>query len=118
MKNYSMTGACASQNAQGDQALRRRAWSIQLLQALILDDKAFRLQFCTEMQHHLEEDCFPGNLIFSDEATFHLHGKVNRHNVRIWGTEKPHVAIEHIEILRNGTFAVPFPTRRCMDNFS
>jgi hypothetical protein len=51
------------------------------------------------MQHHLEEDCFPGNLIFSDEATFHLHGKVNRHNVRIWGTEKPHVAIEHIEIL-------------------
>ncbi|KAG8286217.1 hypothetical protein J6590_065677 [Homalodisca vitripennis] len=25
----------------------------------------------------------------SDEATFHTNGKVNRHNVRIWGTDNP-----------------------------
>ncbi|GBN90537.1 hypothetical protein AVEN_54331-1 [Araneus ventricosus] len=33
-------------------------------------------------------------LIFSDEAAFHLSGKVNRHNVRVWGTELPHVIVE------------------------
>jgi hypothetical protein len=33
--------------------------------------------------------------VFSDEATFHLSGKVNRHNLRIWGMENPHATIEH-----------------------
>ena len=33
-------------------------------------------------------------IIFSDGATFHLSGKVNRHNVRIWGTQNPHVTLE------------------------
>ncbi|GBN87611.1 hypothetical protein AVEN_135866-1 [Araneus ventricosus] len=35
-----------------------------------------------------------GTLIFSDETTFHLSGKVNRHNVRVWGAEFPHVTVE------------------------
>ncbi|KAJ4449078.1 hypothetical protein ANN_00473 [Periplaneta americana] len=30
-----------------------------------------------------------------DEATFHVSGKVNRHNCRIWGSENPSVVIEH-----------------------
>ena len=34
-------------------------------------------------------------IIFCDEATFHISGKVNGHNVLIWGTEKPHAQIEH-----------------------
>ncbi|PSN34568.1 hypothetical protein C0J52_18335, partial [Blattella germanica] len=34
-------------------------------------------------------------LIFSDEATFFLGGKVNRDNVRIWGIENPRVYVEH-----------------------
>ncbi|KAJ4428941.1 hypothetical protein ANN_25937 [Periplaneta americana] len=29
------------------------------------------------------------------EATFHVSGKVNRHNCRIWGSENPSVVIEH-----------------------
>jgi hypothetical protein len=33
-------------------------------------------------------------IIFSDEATFHLTGKVNRHNIRIWGSEKPVTVVE------------------------
>jgi hypothetical protein len=32
---------------------------------------------------------------FSDEATFHLSGKVNRHNVRIWGTAQLRATTEH-----------------------
>ena len=31
---------------------------------------------------------------FSDEATFHLSGLVNRQNMRFWGTENPHKIAE------------------------
>ena len=41
------------------------------------------------------ENEFIERLIFCDEATFHISGKVNVHNVRIWGTEHPHAQIEH-----------------------
>jgi hypothetical protein len=34
--------------------------------------------------------------IFSDESTFHLSGRLNCHNCRIWGSENPH-AIREIE---------------------
>jgi hypothetical protein len=34
--------------------------------------------------------------VFSDEACFHLSGKVNRHNVRIWGMENPRATVQHI----------------------
>ena len=47
------------------------------------------------MQEKLEEDEFNERLVFSDEATCHTNGKVNRHNVRIWGEENPHATIEH-----------------------
>ena len=33
-------------------------------------------------------------LLFSDEAHFHLRGKVNRQNFRFWATKQPH---EHSE---------------------
>ena len=29
-------------------------------------------------------------LIFGDKATFHINGKVDCHNVQIWGFENPH----------------------------
>ena len=29
-------------------------------------------------------------ICFSDEATFHVSGKLHKHNVRIWGSEHPH----------------------------
>jgi hypothetical protein len=40
------------------------------------------------------DDNLLSKIIFSDEATFHLSGKVNRHNVRIWGSENPHATLE------------------------
>jgi hypothetical protein len=45
------------------------------------------------MQEALEDEDFAAKLILSDEATFHLSGKVNRHNVRLWGTENPRAFI-------------------------
>jgi hypothetical protein len=34
-------------------------------------------------------------LVFSDEETFHLFGRVNRHDVRIWSVKIPHESFEH-----------------------
>jgi hypothetical protein len=42
----------------------------------------------------MEKDVFFERLIFSDECTFHLCGKVNGHNVRIWWTENPKSVVE------------------------
>ncbi|KAJ4452061.1 hypothetical protein ANN_03577 [Periplaneta americana] len=33
-------------------------------------------------------------VIFSDEITFHINEKVNKHNVRIWESENPHFILE------------------------
>ena len=55
-----------------------------------------RRDFCIALQDRLDEDKFADQLLFSYEATFHLSGKVNRHNVRIWGTENPRVIVEHV----------------------
>jgi hypothetical protein len=64
-----------------------KLYRLQLLQAVTHDAKVRRLQFWTEAQQQIEEDGFTGKLIFSDEATFPLQGKVNRHKVRMEGTE-------------------------------
>ncbi len=34
-------------------------------------------------------------LFFSDECVFHVSGKFNKHNFRIWGTERPQETQEH-----------------------
>jgi len=60
------------------------------VQALTPADKVKRRDFCEEMQLKMEEKDF----IFSDEATLHISGKVNGHNVHIWGTEQPHAQTE------------------------
>ena len=46
------------------------------------------------MQEKLE-DQFNERLVFSDEDTFHTNGKVNKHNVCIWGKENPDATIKH-----------------------
>jgi hypothetical protein len=66
------------------------------LQALNPQDQNLRFQFCVDFQQRLEEDEFAEKLVFSDEATFRVCGKANRHNVRIWGTENPHPTVEHV----------------------
>ena len=60
------------------------SFQLQLLQALKFQDLDYRLQFCLDLQEWLEDDDFAQKLIFSDEATFNVSGKVNRHNVHIW----------------------------------
>ena len=35
-------------------------------------------------------------IIWSDEATFHLNGSVNRHNTVYYSQENPHVTVEKV----------------------
>ncbi|KAJ4439785.1 hypothetical protein ANN_07913 [Periplaneta americana] len=50
---------------------------------------------CQLQQQAADDDDLFSRLIFSDEATFHTSGKINKHNCRVWGTQKLHRIIEH-----------------------
>jgi hypothetical protein len=45
--------------------------------------------FCKIQEMCDSDKNFMDRLVFSDKATLHLSGKVNRHNNRIWGSEDP-----------------------------
>lgn len=75
--------------------LHLKPYKLQLLQALRPDDHNKRFEFSTAILQDMEEDTFAERLIFSDESTFHISGKVNRHNVRIWASENPRDVIQH-----------------------
>ncbi|KAJ4450115.1 hypothetical protein ANN_01522 [Periplaneta americana] len=54
-----------------------------------------RRNVCMSMQTLIEnDDEFIRSVVFSDEATFHLSGKMNRHNLSIWGSENPRTYVE------------------------
>ena len=68
----------------------------QMVQQLSDEDHRRRLDFCLHLQDLLSShDHFLEMVQFSDEATFHVSGAINRHNVRIWGSENPHAYVEH-----------------------
>ena len=48
------------------------------------------------MQAMLEQDGFDDRLVFSDEATFHLTGKVNKRNICVWGTVHSRLTQEYV----------------------
>jgi hypothetical protein len=52
--------------------------------------------FATEMLQRIDEDNgYLTRVSLSDEATFYTSGKINRHNVYIWGLESPRVVLEN-----------------------
>ena len=62
---------------------------------LLKDDPPKRIGFCRLMLDRLTADCdFVKNLCFSDEATFHLNGCVNKHNRLVYAKEYLHLFIE------------------------
>jgi len=71
-------------------------YKISSLHELIPADYDLRMDFASYCIEKMEFDaCWLGNILFSDEAHFFLHGKVNSRNGRIWATENPHAAVEH-----------------------
>ena len=68
-----------------------RAWKFTRVQEISEDDKVKRLQFCNLIRREQERNNhFVDNIVFSDEATFHLNGSVNLHNAFIYAEENPH----------------------------
>jgi hypothetical protein len=68
---------------------------LQLIQKLKPKDPAKRLVFCEEDLDVMERGKgLSKRITFSNEANFHLSGKVNRHNIWIWGSEKPVAMVE------------------------
>ena len=75
--------------------LKLFAYKVQILQTLQPNDMPRRKEFAVNMLQRISEDeAFLKQVCFSDEATFHVSGKLNKHNVRIWGSENPHATRE------------------------
>ena len=76
--------------------LQMYPYRLMMLQHLRREDHSKRLHFCVSFQDLCgDDDNFLKSLRFSDEATFHVSGKVNKQNIRIWGSEKPHRIVEN-----------------------
>lgn len=77
--------------------LKLHAYKVQLLHALQPDDRPKRKSFAVDILSRIDDDPdFLKKVMFTDEACFHVSGKVNRHNVRIWGSENPHFSMEMV----------------------
>jgi hypothetical protein len=76
--------------------LKMKAYKIHLTQHLLEEDYGTRLDWCKWIHSKfLMDKTLIDKITFSDEATFHISGKVNRHNCRIWGTEDPKEVFEY-----------------------
>ena len=74
---------------------RLHAYKLQMVQALKPDDNPRRAAFAEEILPRIDDDNdYLNKVFFSDEATFHVSGKVNKHNIRIWGSENPCEVVE------------------------
>jgi hypothetical protein len=71
------------------------AYKVQILQELKPEDNPRLQTFSFDMLVRIGRPLFLRNIMFSDEATFHVSDAVTRHNVRIWGSQQPHTVIEH-----------------------
>lgn len=66
-------------------------YHIQLLQELEANDFNSRREFCEWSINKVQEQRdFFEYVLFSDEATFHRNGNVNKHNLHYYATENPH----------------------------
>jgi hypothetical protein len=76
--------------------LRLRAYKLQHLHHIKPDDQRKRTDFTGEMLSRIKEnDSYLDLMLFSDESTFHVCGKINRRNCRIWGSGNPHQLNEY-----------------------
>lgn len=74
-------------------------YKLQVVQQLEDRDYTARIEFAQWCLQNIQGDAsFLNRVIYSDECVFHVDGKVNKHNVRIWGTENPH---ERREVARD-----------------
>ena len=64
------------------------------MHALEEEDHASCKAMCHDLLESVEHENLMDNILFSDEATFHVCGLVNRHNSRILGDGQFHETFE------------------------
>ena len=64
-------------------------YKLQLIQQTKHGDKAKRLRFCRWLLDRWKSPCFRRNVLFSDEAHFHLNGVVISRTARCEGLRIP-----------------------------
>ncbi|GFX61598.1 transposable element tc3 transposase [Trichonephila clavipes] len=71
--------------------LRYYPYKLQFVEELLPHDFETRHLFSLQFLARLEVDPeWSWNILWTDEAHFHLDGSVNTHNCRIWETDNPH----------------------------
>lgn len=76
--------------------VRFESYRYQLLHHVPERDKDIRYNLCCDFLSGIDDDkLFLPRVVFSDEATFHVFGNVNRSNPRIWGSENSHAVVGH-----------------------
>ena len=83
---------------------------MQILHELKPSDRTKCKAFALEMLIRIEDDEDSlKKVMFTEEACFYVLGKVSQHKVRIWGSENPHVVIEHThDCLKVNVYGVAF----------
>lgn len=66
-----------------------KSYKIQILQELCDEDYDRRVEMAEILLPKLQDPALKHLIFFSDEAIFHLSGRVHKQNCRIWGYEKP-----------------------------
>ncbi|GFU86746.1 transposable element tc3 transposase [Trichonephila clavipes] len=75
--------------------LRYYPYKLQLVQELLLHDFETRHLFSLQALVRFKVDPeWPWNILWTDEARFHLAGSVNTHNCRIWESDNPHSTLQ------------------------
>ena len=74
--------------------LNKHAYHIQIVHKLEDEDYAARQTMCYDLLDAVRNENLMQYVLFSDEATFHTCGHVNRHNCRIWADEQPNALQE------------------------
>lgn len=75
--------------------LRYYPYKLSLLQQLLPADLDSRQTFALRFLARVElQDEWPWNILWTDEAHFHLEGAVNTHNCRIWAATNPHAFLQ------------------------
>ena len=67
---------------------------MQLTQQLYDEDKDLRVEMAELLLPIVTDRNNDDLIFFSDEATFHLFGVVNKHNWRIWSENNPFMTVE------------------------
>lgn len=77
--------------------LRLHAYKIQIRQQIKPTDRPMRAEFASFMLNGIDDNPnFLQRVLFTDEATFHINGSVNRYNCRIWGSQQPNEIQEYV----------------------